>query len=182
MFTGLAYFAWAAWLCLAALAILAFPGKWGVAGFAALAGALLFVDAGTLLKLPPIAVNLALAVWFGRSLAPGEEPVIGWFARLVRGTELAPDLARYTRNSTIVWTLFFTGSAVAAAALALLASPHEWNLFVNGVGYFLVGALFACEYVYRRLRFRHHTHAPFLEVVRGIARQRRLSPRRTARK
>lgn len=180
--TGLSYFAWAAWLCLAALAILAFPGKWGAAAFAGLAGALLFVDAGTLLKLPPIAVNLALAVWFGRSLARGEEPVISWFARLVRGTELAPDLARYTRNSTIVWTSFFTGSALAAAALALFASPHTWNLFVNGIGYFLVGVLFAVEYVYRRVRFRHHTHAPFAEVVRAIARQRGLSPRRTARK
>ncbi|MGB5081106.1 MAG: hypothetical protein WBO23_10235 [Burkholderiales bacterium] len=182
VFTGLAYFAWAAWLCLAALAVLAFPGKWGLAGFAGLAGALLFVDAGTLLKLPPVVINLALAVWFGRSLARGEEPVISWFARLVRGTELAPDLARYTRISTLVWTSFFVISAAVAAGLALFASPRTWTVFANGVDYFLVGGLFVAEYVYRRVRFRHHTHAPFLDVVRAVARARGLSPRRTTRR
>jgi len=182
VFTGLAFFAWAAWLCLATLAVLVFPGKWGVAGFAGLAAALLLVDSATLLKLPPIAINLALAVWFGRSLARGEEPVISWFARLVRGTELAPDLARYTRISTIIWTSFFVISAAAAATLALLASAQVWTTFANGIEYLLVGALFGGEYVYRRVRFRHHQHAPFLVVVRAVARARELSPRRTARR
>jgi len=181
VFSGLTYLASAAWLCLAALAVLAFPGRWGVAGSAALAAALLFVDAETLLKMPPIVINLALAVWFGKSLAPGEEPVISWFARLIRGIELAPDLARYTRTSTIVWTSFFLISAALAAGLALFASPQVWTLFANGIDYFLVGALFVCEYVYRRLRFRHHQHAPLLEVIRAVARARGLSPRRTAR-
>jgi uncharacterized membrane protein len=182
IFTGRVHFAWAAWLCLAVLAVFVFPGKWGLAGFAGMAGALLFVDAGTLLKLPPIVINLALAAWFGMSLARGEEPVISWFARLVRGTELAPDLARYTRISTLVWTSFFVISAVVAAGLALFASPQAWTVFANGVDYLLVGGLFVGEYVYRRVRFRHHAHAPFIEVVRAVARARGLSPRRTARR
>jgi len=182
VFTGLSYFASAAWLCLAMLAVLAFPGKWGAAGFAALTAALLFIDAETLLKLPPIAINVALAVWFGRSLARGEEPMISWFARLVRGTELAPDLARYTRSSTIVWTSFFVVSAALAAGFALFASPRLWTVFTNGVDYFLVGTLFVCEYVYRRVRFSHHEHAPLLEVIRAVVRARGLSPRRTARR
>jgi uncharacterized membrane protein len=182
VFTGLSYFASAAWLCLAALAVVAFPGKWGVAGFAALTAALLFIDPGTLLKLPPIAINLALAVWFGRSLARGEEPMISWFARLIRGSELAPDLVRYTRTSTILWTSFFVLSAALAAGFALFASMRLWTVFANGVDYLLVGTLFVCEYVYRRVRFRHHEHAPLLEVIRAVVRARGLSPRRTARR
>ena len=100
--TGLGYLASAAWLCLAALLYLSFPGKWGLAGFALLAAAPLVAEPDMLLKLPPVAFNVALAVWFGRTLARGEEPMISWFARLVRGTEVPADLARYTRCSTVV--------------------------------------------------------------------------------
>ena len=180
--TGLAYLAWAAWLCIAALVYLSFPGPWGFAGFALLAAAPLVADTDALLKLPPVIIDLALAVWFGRTLAPGEEPMISWFARLVRGTELPPDLARYTRISTKVWTAFFVSMAAVAAALAVLATPWTWSVFTNGIDYLLVGVLFVGEYVFRRVRYRHHEHRPFADVVRTVARAGRLAPRRTANK
>src|SRR5947207_3644559 len=132
--TGLVYLAWTAWLCIAALVVLSFPGQRGLAGFALLAAAPLVADPDALLKFPPILINLALAVWFGRTLAPGEEPMISWFARLARGTELPPDLARYTRWSTVMWTAFFVSMAAAAATLAVLASPRTWSLFANEIG------------------------------------------------
>ena len=96
--TGLAYFALAAWLCLAVLVLQAFPGNWGRASFVVLAGAPLLADAEVLLKFPPVIINLALAAWFGKTLGAGEEPIISWFARLARGDELPPDLARFTRR------------------------------------------------------------------------------------
>lgn len=180
--TGIATLAQAAWLGLAGLVVLVVPGVWGFRAGAVLAGALLLADADTLLKFPPVVINLALAAWFGKSLAPGEEPVISWFARLVRGVELPADLARYTRNSTLMWTVFLAGMAGVAAALAVLATPQTWSLFANGINYLLVGALFVGEFAYRRLRYRHHRHARFAEVVRTIIRARGLMPRRTARK
>ena len=180
--TGLAYLAWTAWLCIAALVVLSFPGPWGLAGFALFAAAPLVADPDALLKLPPVIINLALAVWFGRTLAPGEEPMISWFARLARGTELPPDLARYTRWSTVMWTAFFVSTAAAAAALAVLATPRTWSLFANGIDYLLVGALFFGEYVFRRVRYPHHSHRPLADVVRTVARSGSLAPRRTARK
>ena len=180
--TGLAYLAWTAWLCIAALVYLSFPGQWGLAGFALLAAAPLAADPDALLKFPPVVINLALAVWFGRTLAPGEEPMISWFGRLVRGTELAPDLARYTRYSTVVWTAFFLIMAAVAAALAALATPQIWSLFANGIDYLLVGVLFVGEYVFRRVRYRHREHPPLADVVRTVARAGRLAPRRTAHK
>ena len=179
---GLAYWAWTAWLCIAALVVVSFPGPWGLAGFALLAAAPLVADPDALLKFPPVIINLALAVWFGRTLAPGEEPMISWFARLARGTELPPDLARYTRWSTVMWTAFFVSTAAAAAALAVLASPRTWSLFANGIDYLLVGALFFGEYVFRRVRYPHHSHRPLADVVRTVARSGSLAPRRTARK
>ena len=178
--TGIAFLAQAAWLGLAGLVILVVPGVLGFGVGAVLAAALLVADAETLLKFPPVVINLALAAWFGRSLAPGEEPVISWFARLVRGVDLPEDLARYTRNSTIRWTVFFSGMAGVAAALALLATQQTWSVFANGINYLLVAALFVGEFAYRRLRYRHHRHAHFAEVVRTIARAGKLAPRRTA--
>ena len=180
--TGITSLARAAWLGLAGLVVLVVPGKWGVGAGAVLAAALLLADADTLLKFPPVVINLALAAWFGRSLAPGEEPVISWFARLVRGVELPEDLARYTRNSTVRWTVFFAGMAGVAAALAVLATQQTWSLFANGISYFLVAALFMGEFAYRRLRYPHHPHPHLAEVVRTIARAARLTPRRTSRK
>lgn len=180
--TGIGFLAQAAWLGLAGLVVLVVPGLWGVGAGAALAGALLFAEADALLKFPPVVINLALAAWFGKSLAPGEEPVISWFARLVRGVELPADLARYTRNSTIMWTAFLAGMGGVAAALAVLATQQTWSLFANGINYLLVGTLFVGEFVYRRLRYRHHHHAHLADVVRTLVRAGRLAPRRTARK
>jgi len=180
--TGLAYLAWAAWLCIAALVYLSFRGLWGLAGFALLAAAPLVADTEALLKLPPVIIDLALAVWFGRTLAPGEEPMIGWFARLVRGSELPPDLASYARFSTVMWTALFVGMAAVAAALAALATPRTWSLFANGIEYLLVGVLFVGEHVFRRVRYRHHEPRSLAEVVRTVARAGKLAPRRTARK
>ena len=180
--TGLAYLAWAAWLCIAALVYLSFRGLWGLAGFALLAAAPLVADTEALLKLPPVIIDLALAVWFGRTLAPGEEPMIGWFARLVRGSDLPPDLARYARFSTVMWTALFVGMAAVAAALAALATPRTWSLFANGIEYLLVGVLFVGEHVFRRVRYRHHEPRSLAEVVRTVARAGKLAPRRTARK
>jgi len=180
--TGLDYLASIAWLCLAALVYLSFPGKWGLAGFALLAAAPLAASPDALLKLPPVIFNVALAVWFGRTLAPGEEPMIGWFARLVRGTELPPDIARYTRCSTVIWTAFFVSMAAASAVLAVLATPETWSVFTNGIDPLLVGALFVGEYVFRRVRYRHLEHRPLADVVRTVVRAGKLAPRRTARR
>jgi len=180
--TGIGFLAQAAWLGLAGLVILVVPGVWGVGAGAALAAALLVAEADALLKFPPVVINLALAAWFGKSLAPGEEPVISWFARLVRGVELPADLARHTRNSTIMWTVFLAGMAGVAAGLAMLATQQTWSLFANGINYLLVGALFVGEFAYRRLRYRHHRHAHLVEVVRTLARAGKLAPRRTAHK
>jgi uncharacterized membrane protein len=108
--------------------------------------------------------------------------MISWFARLVRGTEVPADLARYARCSTVVWTAFFVSMAAVSAALAVLATPHTWSVFTNGIDYLLVGALFVGEYVFRRVRYGHHEHRPFADVVRTVVRAGKLAPRRTAHK
>ena len=81
-----------------------------------------------------------------------------------------------------MWTAFFVAMAAAAAALAVLATPQTWSLFANGIDYLVVGVLFVGEYVFRRLRYRHHAHRPLADVIRTVVRSGSLAPRRTARK
>jgi uncharacterized membrane protein len=162
--------------------LIAAPGKWRLAGFALLVVPLALTDAETLLKAPPVVINLALAAWFGMSLRADEEPVIGWFARLERGDELTPELAVYTRRLTILWTGFFIAMAATAALLAVFAPAETWSIFANGVDYVLIGILFVGEYAYRRVRYRHYRHASLADLVRTVVRSGRLAPRRTGRK
>ena len=49
---------------------------------------------------------LALAVAFGRTLAVSREPLCTRLARVVHGG-MSDELARYTRQVTVAWTIFF---------------------------------------------------------------------------
>ena len=126
-----------------------------------------------LLYLPPAALNVAFGLFFATTLAPGREPRIAWFARLERGVDLPLDLARYARRLTWLWTVFFFVSAAVGLLLAAFAPLKLWSAFVNVASYLAVAGLFAGEYLYRRLRFPHHTHAPFTAMIRMVMQARR---------
>ena len=122
---------------------------------------------GLLLYTPPIVINLALCTLFARTLRRGSEPLVSRFARIERGGRLAPDLARYTRNLTGAWAIFFVAMAIVSAMLAVTGPLATWSLFSNLLNYLLVVLFFILEYTWRRLRYRHHPHAsPWQMVLR----------------
>ena len=120
---------------------------------------------GMLLYVPPVAINLALFAFFARTLRQGCEPLVSRFARIERGGQLAPDLARYTRNLTWAWAGFFVLMAAISATLAVTGPLAAWSLFSNILNYLLVVLFFILEYVYRRARYRHHPHASPWQVI-----------------
>lgn len=120
-----------------------------------------------LLFSPPVAINAALALVFGASLRPQHEPVISIFARFEQG-KLPPDLVRYTRQLTWIWTTLFTAMAAITLILALAGAIKTWSLFANIVNYALVALLFVGEFLYRRWRFRHYHHATLAELARNV--------------
>jgi uncharacterized membrane protein len=122
-----------------------------------------------LLYAPPLALYGLLAGSFALSLRAGHEPLVSRFARLERGGDLPPDLARYTRILTVLWVAFFVSMGTVSVVLALLGPVERWSLFTNFVSYLLLGAFFLAEYLFRRLRYRHHRHAGFLEFLRRLA-------------
>ena len=107
----------------------------------------------TLLFLPPVCVNLGLAWFFGRTLAPGREALLTRFARLEHSQPDIQHLA-YTRRLTGIWAAFFMLMAAVSTALAATGAHEAWVWFTAVGNYLCVAALFALEYVFRRRKFR----------------------------
>jgi uncharacterized membrane protein len=114
---------------------------------------------------PPLGLYVTLGALFALTLRRGDEPMVSRFARIERGGELPPDLARYTRTLTGLWSAFFALMAAVSFSLALSAPLETWSLFTNLVSYVLVGLFFVGEYLFRRARFRHHPHVGFVEFL-----------------
>lgn len=89
--------------------------------------------------------NLMLAAMFGATLAQGRQPLCTRFAEAVhRG--LTPEMARYSRQVTVAWTLFFVAISLVSAGLFLLAPLEIWSVFANFLNLPLVLLMFAVEY------------------------------------
>lgn len=125
------------------------PLRWTASAAAGvLALAAWFTNAALPLKLYPVAVNGALLLLFGASLAHPPSAV----ERLARLTR--PDLPEagvvYTRKVTWVWCGFFLFNGTLAAASALWGSEAQWALYNGLIAYLLMGALFVGEWIVRR--------------------------------
>ncbi len=142
------------------------------------------------LLLMPVIFLLLLAWLFGRTLKAGRVPVIGKIVRALEGAEdgeLSPELERYTRGLTALWTGVFITMALLNLALALMATPggllaragiappwpisdSQWSWFANWLNYGLVGAVFVIEFLYRKRRFpgRYKNAADFIRRMAAL--------------
>lgn len=113
------------------------------------------------------AFNALLAWAFGGTLAQGREPMCARFARLVHGP-LPPEVAAYTRQVTLAWTLFFIVMASASLLLYVLAPLEIWSAFANLLTLPLVALMFAVEYLVRLRVLPDFEHASIVAGVRAF--------------
>lgn len=146
------------------------PHRVGWLGLCAAIGATLWVSRGALLRhyewglfLEHALFNAGLGYLFGRTLAPGREPLCSQFAALVRGSPLAPDIAAYTRRITVAWTLFFAAIVGASALLFATASIKTWSTFANYLTLPLAALMFIAEHACRRFALPHVARSGVLE-------------------
>ena len=111
------------------------------------------------IRASPVVINVFLCALFGLTLRRGGDPLITRFARLEHDV-LPPDVERYTRRLTLLWTLFFAAMAAITVALWLHASRTAFSLFVNGIDWVLLAVFLVGEYLYRRVRFPMYDHKP----------------------
>jgi len=158
----------------AALALVGWHAGWRIATLLACAGCgVLLVlysevvgrNLGLVYFIQTTCTNAALAIVFGRTLAPSREPLCTRFARMVRGP-LDPPVAHYTRQVTLAWTLFFVAMMLVSVVLYALAPIGVWSAFANLLMMPLVALMFIAEYAIRIRMFPDLPHKPMLESLR----------------
>lgn len=156
--------------------ILAWQSKWRGLLIAVCLAALLavYLERGALLEnftwvyfIQHAGSFLALTIAFGRTLGHDREPMCSRFARAVHGP-LDDDVARYTRQITGAWTVFFVVMCVLSAVLFFLVPLSLWSLFANLVTPILVAAMFGAEYLVRVRVLPDFEHIGVLRSVRAI--------------
>ncbi|WP_172600403.1 septation protein IspZ [Sulfurivermis fontis] len=112
--------------------------------------ALLLADNKYILLLwPPLLIYFGLAALFAVSLLPGRQPLVTRIATLLDGA-LDEAALRYTRRVTLVWALFLTVLGLISIVLACCGTREAWSLYTNLLGYLLILAFFAVEFLWRR--------------------------------
>ena len=122
-----------------------------------------------LLYLPPFIVNALLLYLFGKTLLPGNTPLVMAMATKIRG-ELPPRVANYTRGVTALWTAFFFIILVEMLLLAAFAPFELWSSFAYAFNYLFTVTLFLAEYLYRRYRLRDIPHPRFIDYLQRVRR------------
>ncbi len=113
-----------------------------------------------------VGMQALLALTFGHTLLPGRDPLISQFARRIHRNDYSDTIARYTRQATWAWTLYFVAMGLLSVALFALATLEVWSWFVNFVSFLTLGAMFAAEYAVRRWRLRGIDHLGFIQSVK----------------
>jgi uncharacterized membrane protein len=120
------------------------------------------------LHAPPILISLLFAWVFGRTLKPGRVPIVSRVAELYH-KELSPELAQYTRQVTVAWTLFFIFLTLETLVLSLVSDLVVWSFFINFFNYILVACMVVGEYLVRIRRLPHVPHISFVNFLRLLS-------------
>lgn len=130
--------------------------------------AVYFAEQGQLiLNSYPVFIIGGLFVLFGKTLLPGETPIITSLARLLE-KDLSDRRTRYTRVVTQVWVGIFFCMLVESLVLSIYASQYTWSLFTNFINYLVVAFLLIAEYVLRIYLFRNEQHTGFMVFINRL--------------
>lgn len=149
----------------------------------AIAAAALWLTRGALVRhyewglfLEHVMFNGALGYLFGRTLAPGREPLCSQFAAMARGSPLIPEIAAYTRLVTAAWTLFFAGVVGISTLLFATASIEAWSTFANYLTLPLAALMFVVEHACRRFALPGVRSSSMIESIRAYRRSTGARP------
>ena len=109
--------------------------------------------------------NAVLALVFGASLVGNRVPLCSRIAAITHNP-LEPRLARYTRQVTLAWTIFFAVNAFMSVVLFAYAPIVIWSVFANILAVPLVALMFAVEYVVRLRLLPDIKHSSIFEAMR----------------
>lgn len=106
---------------------------------------------------------------FARTLAQGREPLISRYSRAVHGS-LPPAMARYTRQVTIAWCVFFAGQLLVSVLLLAFAPLGAWSLFINLLNLPLLAVMFVGQLAFGAIRHPELPRTSILQAFRAFTR------------
>ena len=122
---------------------------------------------GLVYWLQNMGMQLILFMTFGRTLLAGRQPLCTRFSEALYGPS-TPLHARYTRQVTVAWTLFFAVMAMVSTLLYFLAPLTVWSVFSNFLTLPLVALMFLVEFGVRRRVLPDTGHMRFLDAIRAF--------------
>jgi uncharacterized membrane protein len=117
--------------------------------------------------IPPLAAFAFMAHFFGRTLRAGSEPLISRIARK-SDPDMSPEVVRYTRTLTGVWSACFAALFVATLALMFLLPTEAASRWVQSLGCAVPVALFVGEHAWRHHRFPKRARSSLAVLVRNV--------------
>ncbi|WP_428826234.1 hypothetical protein ACLIKD_18875 [Azonexus sp. IMCC34842] len=114
-----------------------------------------------------LGTNLALATLFGRSLFGGGESLVTQFARMAHCGTISDAQARYTRQVTIAWTIFFLSTALVSSGLFWLGQMAAWSIFANLLTVPMVALMFIVEHLCRQRILPPDDRSTIADTIRG---------------
>jgi uncharacterized membrane protein len=117
--------------------------------------------------LQDIGLMLLLLLMFGRTLLPGQQPLCVHFAEMIHGGALTSAHARYARQVTVAWVIFFAAIITISSLLFFLAPLAIWSIFVNFLTLPLVALMFIAEFMLRRRLLVGVPSGHILDAVRA---------------
>jgi uncharacterized membrane protein len=124
-------------------------------------------SAAWLYFLQSVGLDSALAVFFGRTLMAGRQPLVTMLAATMH-EEISPALLRYTRQVTLAWTLFFVVCLILSVTLFFAAPIEVWSWFANILPLPLISLMFIVEYGVRKCVLPKRDQAGFIATVRVV--------------
>jgi len=121
---------------------------WSVMGGLLLAVLAFGLNDSLPLKMYPVLVNGSLLVIFLSSLR--YPPTIAERIARLRDPDLPQTAVAYTRRVTQAWCVFFVCNALIALWTAVRWPDRVWFYYNGIIAYFLVGAMFAGEWMVRK--------------------------------
>lgn len=109
-----------------------------------------------------------LAITFGSTL--GSEPADAFcsrIARLMLPTPVDPAYMRYTWKVTLVWTVYFSLTAILSVLLFFWGPIAVWSVFANLLTPVLIGLLFVVEYLVRVRLLPERAHFSIAQTIRA---------------
>ena len=119
--------------------------------------------------------NAMLALVFGGSLVGDRMPLCSRIAAIAHNP-MEPRIARYTRQVTLAWTIFFVVNACVSAVLFAYAPIVVWSVFANILDLPLVALMFAVEYCVRLRLLPDIKHVSIFDAMRRDFHLARPSP------